>query len=871
MKRLLLLVIVMMLAAGVDSAAPSGSRRITFDRDARAAGTDDPGETIEHLLARRLVQHAGRFARTLAGEDPHAGFRTAVGILKAAAELAPDDVEIHRRLATAAIVGNGDPAIAAAADRDLLRLEPDHASAQWRIIARAIDERQSVTDRLDLCRRLLDSSAAARLSREVKSNIAYRAAILAQEQGRASVAASWLEEALRHNPANLDAAGLRALEVDRTTERREVLVKALIALVKADPLNIPALSDLIAAVKDAGFYRGAADLIEAMSALASRRGENIPDDLFADYALLRAAAEGGAQVGLDLIAQRQHAFDRAERARLQSEWYRGRQQAYQQALQEGRLAPPVEEMPSFADVTVDLSLHLQITRALLAAAADAPNEVDEAMSRLESRWERMIGELDTADRSALPSTAAAALENDRRRLIADRTWIRLWVGRNPERAAADLALLEQDGQMDRAELQRLRGWAALRRAEPQAAVAWLEPLASTDSLSALGLALAHEQAGRSAEAARVLGEIHLAQSGTLLGVLCKWRCEAIQSRTLPLTREARSVEKELGRFPQTLADLILRPQRHFSLSIAPAATRIDPFGAIRFEVTIRNDSPWPAAIGPGRIIPNRLAVFPVFRLAGRQLNTGSAPLTLDLQRRQMLMPSESLSIPLALDHTRLGMLIPSLAVKPLTLELQAMLDFQVKRDGSVAPLPWSLVRQSSPMHITPWFETLSPRGEGAGPRFPADDLLLAMRHISEVGAVIHSALVRTLDRERDAALIAEAEADLATLIDLWPNLDPRVAAWAVLTLPFQAEGAEKRFEVLDRFEAAARRSTDPLLQLAWITARTDQADDVVIASALRSNEPALRTLAADARAFLSRSLPEEVEPLAEPDAPEPDE
>lgn len=870
MTRFLPLVLVMVIAAGVDSPAPLASARAPSGRDVRTASSDTSQQTIEHHLARRLVQHAGRFARPIPGDDPHAGFRTAVAILRAAAQLAPDDVEIHRRLATAALVGNGDPATAAAADRDLLRLEPDHASAQWRIIARAIDERQSVTERLDLCRRLLDSSAAQRLSREVKSHIAYRAAILAQEQGRASVAASWLDEALRHNPANLDAAALRALEVDRTTERREVLVKALMALVKADPLNMAALSDLVAAVKDAGCYRGAADLIEAMSALAARRAESIPDDLFADYAFLRSASEGGPRTGLDLIAQRQHAFDRAERTRLQTEWYRRQQQAYQQALQEGRLTPPVEEMPSFDDVTVDLSLHLQITRALLAAAADAPGDLDEAMARLESRWEKMIGELDSVDRSALPPAAVAALENDRRRLIADRTWIRLWVGRNLDRAAPDLALLEGDALSDRAELQRLRGWAALRQGEARAAITWLEPLAAADPLSALGLALAFEQAGRSAEAARLLGEIHLAQSGSLLGVLCKWRCEALQTRTLPMTREARSVERELGRLPQTLADLILRPQRHFSLSIAPAATRIDPFDAIRFEVTIRNDSPWPAAVGPGRIIPNRLAVFPIFHLAGRRLHTGSPPLTLDLQRRQVLMPSESVTIPLALDHTRLGMLIPSLAMKPLTVELQAMLDFQVRPDGSLAPFPWSLVRQSAPMHITPWRESPTPRGDEAGPPFPAEDPIQAMRRISEVGAVIHGALVRTLDRERDAALISEAEADLAALIDLWPSLDPRVAAWAVVTLPFQAEGAEKRFEVLERFEAAARRATDPLLRLAWITARTDRGDDVVIEAALRGSDPVLRALAADARAFLTRSPPEQPEAPPELEEQEPD-
>lgn len=861
------LLLVLMLAAathsGVDaSERPGGHRRPPEDARINRAESAAPPE---QMIATRLVQHLGRFAQPGPAADPQAGFRAAAGILRQAAGLSPDDVEIHRRLATASALAGADPDAAAQADRDLLRLEPDHALAQWRIIERAIDQRQSVTERLDLCQRLLTSAAGDRLAREVRSHIAYRAALLAQEQDHSSVASSWLEESLRHNPTNLDAAALLALETDRRTARRDVLVRALMALVKADPLNAAALSDLIAVVQESGCYRGAGDLIEAMSALASRRGESVSDDLFGDYAMLRAA-EKGPREGIDLIRQRQQAFDRAERSRLEQQWARAQQEAHQKALAENRAVPPVEAMPAFEEVSAELSLHVQITRALLAVAAGAGDEAAAALEDLEGRWAAMSAELDAADRSAMPPAALTAIDADKRRVIADRAWIRLWLDLHLDEAVADFAVLEADPAHDRIEVQRLRGWLALRRGDAQAAITWLEPLVSSDPLSALGTALAHEELGRRVEATRLFGEIHLSQPGTLLGVMCKWRTEALQGRSLPMTREARSVERELGRLPQTLGDLILRPQRHFSLTVAPRSQRLGPTDPFVLDVTIRNDSPWPVAIGPDRILSSRLAVFPTFQLAGRRLHTGTPPLVVDLQRRQVLMPSESMMTSLSLDHTLFGLLIPSLSLRPLTVQFQGFLDYQVQPDGSIARLPWSLIRQSEMMHITPWRESVGATGESPGAGFSPSDPHKTMRAISEIAAILHGQLTRILDRERDRDLIAQAEADLAALIDLWPSLDPNVAAWAVLTLPFQKETTADRIEVLDRFEATARRSTEPLIQLAWIAARSSDATDVVIEGAMRSSDPAMRALATDARAFFDRPEPEA--PTEEPPAPD---
>ncbi len=844
--------------------APS-TPRTTSPPDEPSARFQD-FDSLDALIARRLVQHTARFLRPGPEQDPQAGYRTAVGILSWAARLAPDDVEIHRRLAAASAVLDPNLPAVIAGERHLLRLEPGNVMAQMRVINRAIDDRQSVTERLDLCERLLRSTAGGRLAPEVLSHLAYRAAALCTEQGRTSLASSYLEESLNHNPTNLDAAALNALEIDRQTAKVELLVRAMVALVKADPTNQPALSDLIAVVQESGFHQGAADLIEVMSVLVSRQGESISDDLFADYAYLRCA-DAEPRAGLDLIKQRQDSFDQFERRRRQVQWYGDQQAAQKQAATEGRPYTPPSELPAFSDVTVELSNHLQLTRALLAMAAQADAEVENALLSLEAQWAGMLDDLHTTDQTSLPPAAVSAIAADERRIIADRAWTRLWLNHHVDEAANDLAQLGKHGATDPAELQRLYGWLSLRRGDAPSAIAGLQSLQAVDPLSGLGIALAHVELGHTADAARILGEIYQSQPGQLLGVLSKWKYEILTGRAMPAPRQARSVAKELDRFPQMLGDLILRPQRYFSLSIAPRTDRAKPHDPLTFDVTIGNDGNWPAAIGPGKILSSRLALFPIISQSGRRIRTGMPPLTIDVQSHLVLRPSESIGVPVSIDHTLFGLLIPSLALGPVTIEFQAMLDYRVGPDGAFEPQTWSLVRQSGPMQITPWPGLLGSAPVDLAAELSVDDLSRTIDAISQIGAVLHGRLTRTLDSASNVDLLATADAGMTRLIELWPQLDRRAAAWALLTLPFQPESAKNRIELLDQLEDTARRSTDPLVQFAWLAARSAADSDVVIQGALSSNSPELRAIAEDARAFFAQPAPTAAAPVPSTEEP----
>lgn len=851
------LVALLALAALAPSTPGATPQREGVVAELRAA---DP---LDALIARRLVQHSARYLQPGPEQDPQAGYRTAVSILSWAAKLAPDDVEIHRRLAAASAVLDPNLPAVIAGERDLLRLEPGNAVAQLRVINRAIDDRQSVAKRLELCERLLRSAAGARLAPEVLSHIAYRAATMCSEQGRASLASSYLAEALKFNPTNLEAAGLNALEIDRQTAKVELLVRAMVALVKADPTNQPALSDLIAVVQESGFQAGAADLIDAMGMLAARQGNSIPDDLFADYAYLRFA-DSGPREGLDLINQRQQSFNQFERRRRQVEWYRQQQAAEKHAAADHRPYTAPTEVPGFEDVTVELSNHLQMTRALLAMAAESDAEVDRSLLSLEQSWAATLETLRTTDQTSLPAPAIAAIAADERRVIADRAWTRLWLNHHIDEAADDLAQLDRQGANDPSELQRLQGWLSLRRGDAPAAIIGLQSLQSADPLSDLGIALAQIELGRTAEATKLLGDIYQSQSGRLLGMLCKWKYEKLTGRPMPATRQARSVAKELDRFPQMLGDLILRPQRYFSLSIAPRAERANPLDPLIFDVTIHNDSGWPVAIGPDKILSSRLALFPIINQSGQRIKTDVRPLTIDLQSHLVLMPSKSMTVPVSVDHTLLGVWIPNLALLPLTVEFQAMLDYQIGPDGRFRQQPWGLVRQSKPMQITPWPNVLgstTPVDLAAG--LTVENPARTAETVSQIGAVLFA----RLDAATNADLVAASEAGMTRLVELWPQLDRRAAASALLTLPLTRATSTKRIELLDQFEATARRANDPLVQLAWLTTRTRDESDVVLQAALSSDSPELRAIAMDARAFFAQPPPAPVEPAPPTEEP----
>lgn len=822
-----------------------------------AATQSQAPDALDALIARRLVQRSARYLLPGPQEDPKAGYRAAVGFLAWAARLAPDDVEIQRRIAAASGVLDPDLPVIVAAERQLLRLEPGNALAQLRVINLALDDRQSVAERLDLCERLLRSPAGSRLDRAVLSHIAFRASTLCSEQGRASLASSYLKEALKFNPTNLDAAGLNALETDRQTAKPELLVRAMVELVKADPTNQAALGDLIAVVQESGYQAGAADLIDAMGMLAARQGNSIPDDLFADYAYLRFA-NSGPRDGLDLINQRQQSFNQFERRRRQVEWYRE-----QQAAADSQPLPPREQWPTFDDVTVELSSRLQLTRALLAMAAESDAEVESALLSLEELWSASLEDLQRADQTSLPAAAVHAIAADERRVIADRAWTRLWLNHHVDEAVQDLDQLERDGTTEFTEMQRLRGWLSLRRGDAKAALDSLQSLQATDPLSDLGIALAQIELGHSADATRLLGDIYQSQPGKLLGVLCKWQYEKLTGRTMPVPPQARIVTKELDRFPTMLGDLLLRPQRYFSLSIEPRVERISPLGPLVFDVTIRNDGSWPVAVGPDKVLSSRLALFPILNQGGMRVPTGPRPLTIDVQNQLVLMPAESMTVPVSLDHTLYDLIISNLALRPLTLEFQAILDYKIGPDGKFGQQTWSLVRQSKPMQITPWPGLLDGSSVDFAAAVSADEPARVIDAISQFGAVYRARLKGDLRPADNTDLIARVDAGMARLIELWPNLDPRAAAWALLTLPFQPATGATRIEVLDQFEATAPRSTDPLVQLAWLAARSADESDAVLQAALNSDSPELRAIAEDARAFFAVPAP----PVAEPDQP----
>ena len=836
------------ILVGAVLAPPGGAGQPDSPLSAAAVDPVSP----EARVARRLLQYAARFEPWAHGEaaDPALGFAARAALLSHAAALDPDSATIQRELALAAeATGEAWATTATEARRQWLRLEPRHALNQLAVIAESLRSRQSAEDRLATLERLLGSeSAASRLDAGVRSRLAFEAALLRQEQGRAQIANELLERALRLDPTNLDAAALRALEIDRQTALRERLVAAMIDLVKADPTNLNAIVDLAAALQDAGAFRAALDLMPAVAAAAERQGVASPRELVGDSLVMLAALDG------------------PERAL----------QAMEDLIASGRAAAPPSDPGAARQLAAGertLTVDAQLTRLTLANLVGREAVVDDALAAVDGAWQETIAALDAVDPATLTPAATEAMATERRRARVDRVWLRVWADRRLDEAAALLAELENDPHLDPGDRARLRGWLAFRQGDLAGAESILRSVSEEDPFAAAGVALVFLTQERRNEALRLLQTVAADRPGTLLGVWASLQLRSLTQREAVTPPAVRTIERLMEGVPQALTDLLTRPHRYVALTLRAANPTAGPSDPLVVEITLRNDGPWPLAIGPGRVLSGRIALLPVVLSRGGPSGIDAPPLEVDLRQRFVLRPGESLTVPLDLQETTLGLVLSDLAVRPVTLRLQGVTDYEFDETGGFTVRPWSLIRESNLMEIKPWTliddagRTLAERvdagvGEsdaGGAPRFDFDA-------IAAIGSLVAAEWLR--DSADDAGVGPEAQgnapavdeqrlAALDRLIAAWPEMDDLTRAWVVLNVPGAAAGTPagvaERVGQLDRL---VMRSETPLIQATWIAARTASAEDVVLLAARRSEDPAMRRLAEAVSAYLAPATPD---------------
>ena len=104
----------------------------------------------------------------------------------------------------------------------------------------------------------------------------------------------------------------------------------------------------------------------------------------------------------------------------------------------------------------------------------------------------------------------------------------------------------------------------------QGAIQILQPLAESDVVARVGLALAHRAQGQKREAARELLAVNRAQPGSLIGIWSSWQLADMLGTRRPLSDEASRLEQLIASLPSSLERYPDDPSLAVDMRIIPS-------------------------------------------------------------------------------------------------------------------------------------------------------------------------------------------------------------------------------------------------------------------------------------------------------------
>lgn len=768
-----------------------------------ATAADAPS-TADAMTAHRLEQWA---RQSLSGRaQPHpAQVRQASILLEQALELDPTPADRWLLLAEARQLA-ADRAGLRQALRGYLKRRADDDVAQLQLIELYGKAQQTADKLAAFYERIATGPKARRFSPALRSRVAFRAALVALEQGDPDRYAKMLGLALELDPTNKDAAAesFRVLAASPDASLDEQ-ASALLTLFQADPADPAAHLTLANSLMDFGLYDQAAGWFQSADRLHRAAGLPSPPPMLRNWAL---CLWGGGRIDQALSLIRAAQAGPAEAPDGPGEAPEG------EADGEGDAAAPDSPDPRQVDPFARATLRTLLPHALMLHQSGQTEKVETVFDAL-------------ADRFAEVNERGGDVARTR----AARVWAHLFCDYEIETASNMLATMTSGSDEGSSELATLGGWLAMRRGELDKAEAALAERADADPRAALGLCfvLNRRMAEAEGEAAaglrrrvqRRLRSVQQATSGDLLGLIAASELRRMGLEPAP-TESAKAMAATLAEIPAELRDIASNPRQFVLLSAEPPDGAFQLGEGATVDVTIRNVSRWPLSMGPGGTIPTRLMAIPSVR-AGADQGPDLRPHVVDMNRRLRLEPDESVTVPVRVDSGDLGLFLAGNPTLPMRINLAMLLNPRLNARGGFAPGVLGSVTHAR--HL---------RREG-GPIGPQ---------------AIDNAVARLRDAEPAASMRAGAR--LAWAADAWAgHEEPEVAEAADRALAALVEGVEQMSaverawlltclapepSVEGRFDDLVRvlsRSDAAVVQIALLASRVNAADSPLLNAALR--------------------------------------
>ena len=748
-----------------------------------------PDNLLELDASRRLGAAWSRSAVQLVADSSMPDtdcFVAAVEVALLAAELAPENAQGWRTVVSVAELAPEESQTAAAAMsralKEIGKLDPADSVVHLARLTDAAERGTVAEDRVAAYEQLLKPESRARLAPPVSARLAFDLALLQKRRGEPEAWVKWLRESCALDPSFPTGTETLAGVEAGLGSPLEVVARALVDAVTADPGNIPTLNALARVCLHEGLYAEADRLLElASKAAALDLDYRVVDDIVADRVI--------ALWGQGLHAEAAKVAD-ARQAELNAMLRRRLGETTATETQEDVNAGPTVTLPS----------SLASVRAALGRSAGLPNldaSVELAVRSLGD--ERTLADGDPKAQAALDLQSA---------------WLQATIG-DAAAAATLLASVEKVAPLTDQAKARFDGWLKLRRNENEAALAALQPIAEQDPAAKLGMGMALEALGRPKEAAAAYVAVARARRGTVVGVYAADRLFGLVKARPSASAEAETVRQALAKLPKSVLSLVSEQGQALLVTLRFAAppTTLD---SVPLTITLQNRTSIPLEIAPNGPIESRAAVLLSAAVVG-QRPVSLSPWILALDRRFQLKPLEQMSIDVDMARTPLASVLLSDPLSGALIEARMVTNFRLTAERVQAGFMGNL-------------------SESAMLRIPAVQVDAAWRE-DALGEI------RQPDRPEDLMKFALLAFDLASraakgetglepswkaLNDAWLLLPPSAQAWALMVLP------KTRPDAMAPILEAAKVSTDERVRVSYLLHWVDSPDDVQIAAAERS-------------------------------------
>lgn len=778
---------------------------------AGALGQPQPRSTVSSPGAARAIARVATLdmwqVPTLQPRD----YRIVALTLETAADIDPRDEDLLRRLIEAEDSAGRSDRMLDYTRRLIKDVAPGDTVAQLRLISANISSYQDVDSRLKAYDAFLGPKGEA-LDPSIRSRLALDAALLLRERGDPAAFATRLAEAIALDPTNKDAAATAVTYHSARSDDPAARLDLLLVLLKADPIDPETYLAIARHLTSVGAYKSALRFYHCTTNLAASMGLPADLGLVAEIHVAGWSVEGArtklSTMRDQLVSQRKRIQDEADRLK--------------------KIGGFLMKLPDPMEVQFDVPA----ARVLLAAASalgdDALTDWSIAELALSVRTATEPPKLQPGEQQKPPEQPMTP--DEKKQELADLLWMRLWSGRQIDQAEAQIKDMRADPDIERAGLDRVEGWLALRKGDLDASRQLLEPLAGADMLAELGLGVAKEVGGDTRGAGEWYADYFRRHAGSMAGLWARTRATALLGLEPAPPDDAARLEAVVDAIPKWLEGIVHNPNSFMFLQAEVGGVSADkpaPIESYPVHIRLRNTAPIPLALGAERVLNSRMLLTPSIWIGKDRVDDHTTMEVVSLSRRLRLMPQEVLEITVRTDNGWLWRKLALAGDKDVKMRWRLIQGFRVTPDHVTLAGPLSLYAETSVLTrpATP-FADATPVALGA---------LVETGSTDQVAMAVFSAGWRWIKpAEKGGFSPAQSAAFCAALAARYPSLDQSGRLLMLSMLP-----PATRVPALAPFDNAVRTEQDPAtLSYILLTRITDPADPLLTEAEHAADGPA---------------------------------